>query len=425
MKFDVIVAGCGTTGATAAEILSRRGFDVACLEKNPARWSRPSSGVFPNHNFVDDLPEIPEDVFERDHLAMRYVGKDGEARVDAREFGTTLGKTLRWSKLARFLAGQAERSGVRILFEHEVTGATITSDGVIVTAKDLPAGTGVELRGEILLVATGGEDFRLQSALGFDKPPYVEGIQREFAVDASDFDAIVGAEYNFHLDARVSMNGPFWVTAYEDGFNCGFIDSGGVTIGRLDRILAKYEKVRDLLEASTRLDGGNSGTHVKRIPCGIVKRMSGRRCILLGECAGLVHPFFYEGIWEGRFSALRAADTITGLRDSNPGREPQYSGEELAKYDAVVHKDLVKKFLKSGRGSRELFFGSSSGLDLFDAYIRVINKYPDVREKIVEAYNVPAHKFNLKNDRSIGERIYKSLPLGKKLTMLPRFLRAA
>ncbi|GAB4311655.1 MAG: hypothetical protein Kow0069_12140 [Promethearchaeota archaeon] len=417
MRYDVVVVGAGTTGATAAQLCARE-FSVAVLEAAPREFSRISSGVFPNHNFVN-FPPIPREVFERDHLRMKQVGFWRSAVVSGQEFGLTLGKTVRWRRLKDHLVSAAEERGARFFFSAKVQRVEVRADEVraIVHAGGCGGDGGVPevVRGDVVLLATGVANCSLPSSLGFSTPPVVRGIQREFQAEDSVVDEL-GAEYCFHLDPRISRVGPCWVTAFSGGGNVGYIDQV-VDPAKLERVLEKYAPLEPLRMGGVHLGPPN----VRPIASSPLRRFSTDRVLLLGECAGLVNPFYYEGVWEGRVSARLACQTLLELR--NRGLEPTREG--LRHFDEAVDQVLVKKFIKSGQGSAALFYHSSEAKLLFDHYLRLVEGQRDVREKIVEAYNVDAHQFNLGNDRSIGERIFANIPLVKKIKLLPAFLRAA
>lgn len=419
MEYDVAIVGCGTTGATAAQYFAR-GLDVVVLDSRQDPWPRTSSGVYLNHNFVN-LPELPGDPFEREFTRMRYVGLERVGLVDAGEFNQTFGYTVRWETLHAAMVKAAESAGAHLLFQAPVQEARVASSGVILTTRQAGDAALREVRARLLLLATGSH-FDLQQALGFARPACVEGIQAEYAIDNGDFDAILGAEYNFHYDHRISHVAPFWITALDGGFHAGF-GAHHASPAKLTRVLAKYPRVQELLDAATPT---GRVSPVVQMPREAVPAFSRDRVLLLGECAGLIHPFFYEGIWEGRVSARAAWEVVSRVEDAAPrAHPPAFTADQLRAYDQRVQSDLLEKFIGSGKSSALLFYGSKTGQRIFDYYCKCIAKYKWARAMIVEAGNVDAVDFNPKNDRAIGEQIFKEVPFSKKILWGPRFFRAA
>jgi flavin-dependent dehydrogenase len=74
--YDVIVAGGGPAGSTAASLLSRRGYDVLLLEKE--RFPREHVG----ESMLPFCHRLFEDLGVRDEMALSFVRKPGVRFVD-------------------------------------------------------------------------------------------------------------------------------------------------------------------------------------------------------------------------------------------------------------------------------------------------------------------------------------------------------
>ncbi|MFW9874407.1 MAG: NAD(P)/FAD-dependent oxidoreductase, partial [Candidatus Thorarchaeota archaeon] len=71
-----------------------------------------------------------------------------------------------------------------------------------------------------------------------------------------------------------------------------------------------------------------------------IKRFSNDRVLILGEAAGIVTAFFYEGLLPGVACADIASNTVKPLF----GKGSNFSGSDLQKYDREVKRVLFPYF---------------------------------------------------------------------------------
>ncbi len=417
MKYDIAIIGAGSAGATAAQLASKD-FETIVIDAGQPAGYRPSSGVFPDHNNFGFDP-IPDNVFARDHCTMCYMNHEGtRGTVTGAEFGRKLGKILYLPQYLKYTIGQAEEGSCKFWFQTKATQIKISDNDVTITC--VTNGETQEVHSDVVFLAT-GTDFQLHSQLGFKVPRVHKAIQAEFQKDESALSEWE-AEYTFHVSSKISQTGPFWVTRRVGEFNVGYIDRE-VSLEKFKNILERHKPIQPLMQGAKPLavEGKNPHISVANIAADATKEIVKNRALVLGDAAGMATPFYYEGVGLARYAALYAVEHMRTLRETK--RPPMR--ENLLPYQERVHRDLTGKLYKSSEGSRTVFFGNSSMDTIFTSYINAINKNKDVREKIVFAYwNNPVN-YKFSNDSDVGRKIYDNLPLGKKITLLPLFLKAS
>lgn len=418
MKYDIAIIGAGTAGATAAQLASKD-FETIVIDAGQPAEYRPSSGVFPDHNNFG-FDSIPDSVFARDHNTMCYMDQQGNRGiVPGAEFGRKLGKILYIPQYLKYAIGQAEKGSCKFCFQTKVTQIKITDDGVSITCES--HGESQEIQSDMVFLTTGGKDFQLHSQLGFKVPRVHKAIQAEFQKDENSLSEWE-AEYTFHVYSKISQTGPFWVTRRVGEFNVGYIDRE-VSLEKFRNILERHKPIQPLMQGAKPLavEGKNTHIFIANIAADAIKDVVKNRALVIGDAAGMATPFYYEGVGQARYAALYAVEQMRSLRETKslPTRE------NLLPYQERVHQELTNKLYKSSEGSRTVFFENSSMDTIFSSYVAAINKNKDVREKIVFAYwNNPAN-YKFSNDSDVGRKIYDNLPFGKKITLLPLFLKAS
>ncbi len=152
-----------------------------------------------------------------------------------------------------------------------------------------------------------------------------------------------------------------------------------------------------------------------------IKHFSNDRVLVLGEAAGLVTAFFYEGMLPGVASADIAAKTIKPLleKDSN------FSRTELTKYDQEV-KRILFTYFKNGNALEYLIYNEGSYVkSLWRLYTELLSENKLARKYIYEAYiNQDLSTHNTSNDRYVGEKWFGKLSTLSKVTLSPKFFKA-
>ena len=421
MKTDIIIAGGGAAGSMAAWLASEADFDVTLLEKRDRYHYKPCSGVFPLHA-LKHFPKIPESWFERDHVTMRPISPKNDALLDSREFDTILGKIILRSRFDGLTLDQAEKRGAVIKENTTIRNITVKNDGVSVEARDA-SGNNQEVTGDVLFLATGTSGYNLHDQVGLEKPSFVESGIGEFKASETHIEEVLSSgAYHYYLNRRVSSCGPFWITCRKETFNAGIIDFK-TSEQKVRSVIAHDPRIKPLFEdVKENVPEGQKKTYSKAlIPSGPIKKPFNNRVLALGDAAGLPHVFYYEGVWEGRESARLAVETIKMLRDE--GTQP--TKENLIEYKKRLARNLVNKFLRSGRRNSWLFWKAMSDETLWYYFCDTLHKKRKFRKLLTRCFAEDYAEAKEDFDRIAGEMIFGNIPILKKMLYAPYFLKAS
>jgi flavin-dependent dehydrogenase len=420
VKKDIVIIGGGASGAMAAWLAAEKGLGVTLVEASERGVYHPCSGVYPLHSFKG-FPSLPDSVFERDMVTMKPMSPTSDTLLDSREFGTTLGKILLRSTFDKHVLDMAEKKGAEIRNRTRAKKIEITKDGVSVTCETADEPESV-VQADILFLATGTSGFHFHDQLGIEKPPVVQSLICEYDCPEQHIeDVLSSGAYHYYVNKRVTSIGPFWITCRKDSFNAGIIDRH-VSWERYKATVEKDPRVKRLFAgAKEKIWPGQKSPHVTAlIPCAPIKTPLGNRLLVLGDAAGVAQSFYYEGVWEGRASAKCAVETVSKLRDE----KKQPTAENLAGYKALLARNLVNKFDRSGRKNSWLFWEATSDEALWSFFIDALAKNKDFRALLVKCFELDYAETKDDVDFKAGEMIFQAIPTLKKILYAPYFLRA-
>lgn len=142
---------------------------------------------------------------------------------------------------------------------------------------------------------------------------------------------------------------------------------------------------------------------------------------MLGEAAGLVTAFFYEGLLPGVACAEIATKTLKPLFET----ECDFSRVYLQKYDQEVRRVLLTYF-KNGNALEYLIYNEGSHVKtLWRLYTQLLSENRTCRNYIYEAYiNHDLSKHDTSKDRYVGEKWFGKLLALSEITLSPKFFRA-
>jgi len=421
MKKDIIIAGGGAAGAIAAWLAAEQDLDVAVIDAKERGSYHPCSGVYPLHSFKS-FPPLPDAAFERDMVTMRVMSPESDAVIDAREFDTTLGKVILRSTFDKFMLDAAEKKGATILDQTRISKAEITADHVSLHVKDSNDAESV-ITGDVLFLATGTSGFRLHEQLGIETPPVVETVIGEFSTSEDHIENVLtSGAYHYYMNKKTTSKiGPFWITCRKDSFNAGIIDYH-VSKERFIDATKRDHRLKDLFVGTNELvyPGQDSSITKTLIPCAPIKSPYGNRLLVLGDAAGLAHAFYYEGVWEARESARHAVDLVARLRAENRS----FIAENLAEYKKSLARQLVNKFLRSGRKNSWLFWEAQSDETIWNYFCDTVRKNKEFRKLLVNCFETDYATTDIDIDFKAGEMIFQTIPTLKKVLYAPYFLKA-
>ncbi len=305
-EIDVVVAGGGPGGLSAAEAAAQSGASVAVFEKNSEIGSptRTSGG-----SFIGDLEKIgiPADLYHP-VKTCRFVAPNRSARFDYPE-PIACGMDVR--RVYQFLAQRAILAGAKI-FPASTVLAPILDGGRV---------TGVRIKN------FRGQELDIGSRLVIDATGYRAGLLKTAGVTAGHQRFGVGAEYdlfapNYNHDEVVLIVGSMVAP-------CGYawaLPWGnrrvrvGVGVIHADSSANPEDYLNRLVENADRFGMDLHGAqpveyHTGLIPSdGMSERFVGNGILGVGDAAGQPSALLGEGIrwaiWAGQMAGETAAESI-------------------------------------------------------------------------------------------------------------------
>jgi geranylgeranyl reductase family protein len=319
---DVIVAGAGPAGATAALRLARAGVRVLMVERYPLPRQKPCGGGI-STRVLSRFPWLPDAVgrIPTHPVSSLYLeGPSGGAfRMQARGPAIILIRRIEFDYLLTTLAIEA---GARLLAPAAIAQASQDADGVTLRTRD-----GQELRAPMVIAADGVNSViarRLGMNPGWPAAKLALDMMEETPVSAlraaepdtlSVFYGYGGAHgYAYIFPKREHVNvGIGYVLPY-------FKEQVDLTPYDLQQRF-----VGDLRERGL-MDGASQRKHFTPflIPIGgPLRTTAAGRVLLAGDAGGFVNGFSAEGIYYAMVTGELAADAIlSSRRESVPAPAP-------------------------------------------------------------------------------------------------------
>lgn len=301
-KYDVIVAGAGPAGSTAARHAARAGARVLLLDKAAFPREKPcGGGVTFRADAANDLDLSP--VTEREIYDVRISAN--LKRPFDRHSDALLTRMTQRHRLDAYLAEQAAAAGAEF------------RDGVAINS--------VEQDERGVTVAAGTETLRGAALIGADG---VNGVTARSLGLAPAAEHAVALEANYPLDlaleeawrSRLALDlggtpgGYCWVFPKGDHLNIGV--GGWKSIGPTLR--ARLDRYTRFLGLDPGRLEGHRGYQLPLRRDGAA--VSSGRVALVGDAAALVDPLSGEGIWaafvSGRLAAEEAEKLLRGTAAS-------------------------------------------------------------------------------------------------------------
>ncbi len=419
--YDVIVIGAGVSGASFANKISKYAKTLLIEAQDYHHSNIPiRTNIFPEHNrpFIKNETDWESSsIFPCKHTKSNYMSDEFNGVIDSNEFGIPLGNICYTENLIEELINKFEEQGGTFNSNERISKINRHSDYLeLINAK------GASYSTKLLVLATGSRGFDLQRSLGFEIPDHYTGTYLHLFGDENKINENIEWNYTFHINPKISWNGPFFFNKGKERISAGFLgeknQSKEEIISRLERILKNYKPIQPFIEG---LKYNLSTAFVGDISKHPIKRFSNDRVLVLGEAAGIVTAFFYEGLLPGIACADIASNTVKPLFEKGSN----FSRSELQKYDQEVRRILMTYF-KNGNALEYLIYNEGSYVkSLWRLYTELLNENKLARKYIYEAYiNHDLANHNTSNDRYFGEKWFGKLPVLSKITLSPRFFKA-
>ena len=417
---DVIIIGAGISGASFASKISKYA-NTLLIEAQDYKTEIPlRTNIFPEHNkpFIkDEIDWENSSIFPCKHTKSNYMSDEFDGIIDSTEFGIPLGNVCYTENLIGELINQFEQQGGTFNSGEKVSRIVKHNDYL-----EIINNKGESYDTKLLALATGSRGFDLQRSLGFDIPDHYTGALIHLFGDEDKINENLEYNYVFHINPKISTNGPFFFNKGIERILTGFLggrnESKEAIMNNLDRILKNYKRIQPFVDG---LKYDLSTTVVGEISKHPIKSCSKDRVLVLGEAAGIVTAFFYEGLLPGVACADIASNTIKPLFEKGSN----FSRSELQKYDQEV-KRILFTYFKNGNALEYLIYNEGSYVkSLWRLYTELLNENKLARQYIYEAYiNHDLANHNTSNDRYVGEKWFGKLPMLSKITLSPKFFKA-
>ena len=432
IDYDFAVIGAGIAGAIAFYNLCKNNASCIIIDKRNKNLPYLSCKLVCEHDFLfmPDIPKSNLDVFVRDHWTSIYASRNIEALVNGKEFGAPLGKIVDEYHMIQWYLNKGIEHGGKIQWNQQVGEVEILKENALITVYPIEnSDFKVEvkkIRVKAVILATGASGIRLQQDLGFQIPVILNSITAAFKGDPSLIEKNIPADYIFRLHPQISLEGMLWLNRAKDYFNIGYVSNEEPKeMGKkFLRILQNYQPIQQYFKGFEReietltIDD----FHIKKCTKYPIDVKVSDRILVIGDAAGLLYPLYLEGIVGAAASAKIASEVLIELNEN----KSSYSSQNLKKYNQLLSTRLLNSYFKMGIISDEMFFGGKEKppFTIWEAYLKAINELPQLRKNIWIAYRCQdLGNYPEENDMWCGEQIYKHLPLSKKVSLMPFFLK--
>lgn len=353
---DVVVVGAGPSGSTAAYLLARGGLKVALVEK--ARLPRRKvcgGGLTPKTvALLRELDLLDEEVLVNDCGMLRvfYKGKH-QFDIDGARLFITLREVFDYS-----LAKRAVEAGAALFEGTRVAGVKELRERVEVVAED-----GSTLPAEVVIGADGASSV-VARALG--RKWRREDLSIAVAALVSTQEGARGDVCELHFGAvRYGYCWAFPVSGAGRLFNVGC----GTVLEHSKLLLGAFQSFASRFNPSSR---PSVAAHLVPTPSKFEREFFGaRRVLLVGDAAGLVDPWFGEGIYYAIRSAVYASQAVL---DGWSG------GNVLDAYYSFLAERILPD-LKCARVFRRVFYLR------VEAMLRIIRGSRRLKRALIELLN--------------------------------------
>jgi len=329
-RFDVVVAGGGPAGGTAAYELSRRGIQVLLLEKDRLpRYKVCAGGLTLKVLRLLNLDLGP--VLEQQITKAKCTFRCGSSLT--LDFGEVVAWTVMRDQLDHLILQRAAKAGARVEDQQRVRDIHLSPQGCVVNtqADSYPC--------SVVIGADGANGIVARRSGLVEQRQLAIAVQTELAVPQGYLDSLSGC---IHFDFGLVPGGYAWVFPKKRTLSVGL----GTFSGRIRKLKPLLHRFVDAVGIPT--DREEMRIQVHPVPLGGVRRdLHTGRVLVVGDAASLAHPTTGEGIFQAVKSAKIAADTV---------HEALLAGQlDLSSYTARINEEIAQDLERARRLSALLY----------------------------------------------------------------------
>ena len=355
---DVLVAGMGPAGATAAFHLSRAGLSVIGLEKQRMpRYKVCGGGLSARIGRILE-PDFSA-VVEHTVCDVRFA-YEGQKSFLIQSSSPIAFMVMR-DRFDRLLAEEARRAGTDV---HEGEGAVEfrpVEDGVEVLTES------GRYRAKVLIGADGASSLVARRLFPERRLPCMAGLESEIGIGQAP---LYPADGTVLIDVGAATQGYGWIFPKQERLSVGVAELGGAAgspKGEFDRFVRGERRLRGLTVPAP---------HGHPLPLYPADDAAGARslvhgqALLVGDAGHLVDPLFGEGIYYAvRSGQLAAASVLKTFRDR---------GKTLHEYERAVERELYPEFRVASRLAGLLYTMPRLCYEVMSRYQEILSLYCQV-----------------------------------------------
>lgn len=346
--YDLIVAGAGPAGSTAARSAAMQGLDVLILEKETFPRYKPCGGALSKRAISLLDFHLPDNIREKTITGSRIHFRN---QVQERHKGYELTTLITRSSFDNFLLQKSLQSGAEIMTEKVLDFAEKDGQVSVKTENET-------YQSRFLVIACGCQD-RIKNRI--QKPDRKETMGVCLVADIKEDDDLIEERLGNTLDFYfgVADGGYGWIFPHRGYYSVGM---GGLC----SRLSHPRQSMRQFLKNSGFSEDHKLSGHL--IPQGGNKRRIAQgRILLAGDAAGFVDAFLGEGISYAMSSGKIAGQVI--------GEE---SFHQVARsYEMRINKDF-------GEDLRYSLFFAKIMHSFPEVFLRIMASEEEILDKYID-----------------------------------------
>lgn len=358
MLYDVIIAGLGPGGATAAYELASRGLRVLAFDKEKFPRYKPCGGCLSlkvENALPFDFKAVVEDTIYG--VVFTYRSKRPLRIVSPKIIGYNVNR----DRFDNLLKEKAKESGADVREGERVVAVEEFGDSV-----DVKTSNGL-YRSKILIGADGANSIIAREVLGFNPKLCAVAIEAEIPFEAEKQSELKGM---LLIDFGCIPHGYGWVFPKGKSLSVGIAGISDKVKGRVKECFGDFVKREKSLSGLNINDMHGWTIPYFHPPQAEGQRIAKARVLAVGDAAHLVDPFLGEGIYYAIRSAQLAAKIVS--------EEIRNNEVDLNRYDELVAAELYPELRAAAKLGRLVYNFPGLWYNILESEPSLMERYYDV-----------------------------------------------